>query len=108
VGVAGAAADVSLPPPSSTNLARALSSKQRTVVVVPPKPSTLAPHLDPGPSNQQLLRKRGYGSRYDSDRKSSASDERRRDTTEQDPADRAIASGATDQHVDIVRAQGSQ
>jgi hypothetical protein len=66
------------------------------------------PHLDPGPSNRQLLRKRGYGSRYDSDRKSSASDERRRDTTEQDSADRAVASGATDEHVDIVRAQGSQ
>ena len=66
-----------LPPPSSTNLARALSSKQRTVVVLPPKPSTLAPHLDPSPSNRQLLRKRGCGSRYDSDRKSSASAERR-------------------------------
>jgi hypothetical protein len=70
--------------------------------------ATLAPHLDPGPSNRQLLRERGCGSRYDSHRKSSASDERRRDTTEQDSADRAIASGATDEYVDIVRAQGSQ
>jgi hypothetical protein len=85
-----------------------IARSQEIEVVLPPKPSTLALHLDPGPSNRQLLRKRGCGSRYDSDRKSSASDERRRDTTEQDSADWAIAAGATDEHVDIVRAQGSQ
>ncbi len=50
----------------------------------------------------------GSGPRYDSYRQLGASDQPRRDTTQQDPAGWAIASGATDEQVDIVRAQRSQ
>ena len=60
------------------------------------------------PSNRQLLRGRGGGPRHDSYRQPGASDQARRNTTKQDPAGWAIASGAADEHVDVVRAQRSQ